>query len=398
MESATELEHSEQTSAASIRRRLILRDSLAFLSLTVVTIALFAVTLFLFRSFAAHRTELGKRWSDRGRAALQRNQPDQAIDSLRTALSYAPGERAYELLLAQALAMAGHTEEAYNYFSGLWDAQPGSGFINLQLARLAAEKKEQREAVNFYRASIYGTWEGDGAVRRRTVRLELIRYLLKSQDTATARDELLVAQGNADQDPNFAFEVGSLFEQAGDRINALDAYEKAAAAYYGNPIPLAAAGRLAYSMGEFATARDFLRKAVHADEVGGDHKLQDRALLTDLLRKSDRILELMPSRNLPSAQRVARLLALRDIAKERLDVCRALPQGLPLQLQEINAQWPAALKLDTRAILLRDTSRQDELLQLSLETESQADGLCGRATGDDALVVLLAHNPRAVDR
>ena len=153
MESAPELESPEQTSAVIIKRRLILRDSLAFLSLTAVTIALFAVTLFLFRSFAAHRTELGKRWSDRGRAALRQNQPEQAIDSLRTALSYSPGERAYELLLAEALADAGHTEEAYNYFSGLWDAEPGSGFINLQLARLAAEKKEQAAAINFYRAS-----------------------------------------------------------------------------------------------------------------------------------------------------------------------------------------------------------------------------------------------------
>lgn len=398
LESATELEDPAEASGSISRRRLIFRDSLVFLSLTIVTIALFALTLFLFRSFAAHRTELGKRWSDRGRAALQRNQPEQAIDALRTALSYAPGERSYELLLAQALAMGGHTEEAYNYFSGLWDAEPGSGFINLQLARLAAEKKDEWTAVNFYRASIYGTWEGDGAVRRRTVRLELIRYLLKSRDAAAARAELLVAQGNADDDPAFASQVGSLFEQAGDRTNALDAYKKAAEADPKNPVPLAAAGSLAYSMGEFATARDLLRKALHAEGVEEGHEVQDRAGLTDLLQKSDRILELMPSRKLSSEQRVTRLLALRNLAKKRLGVCSAMPQGLPPQLQEINVSWTAALKADTRAALLRDSSRQDQLLQRIFATESQADGLCGPATGDDALVVLLAHDPKAVDR
>ena len=101
---------SEAPAAAVTRRRLIVRDSLTFLSLSLLTIALFSVTLFLFRSFAAHRTELGKRWSARGADALSHGKPELAVDSLRTALSYAPGERSYEMLLAQALADAGHTE------------------------------------------------------------------------------------------------------------------------------------------------------------------------------------------------------------------------------------------------------------------------------------------------
>ncbi len=398
LESAIELENPEEVSASVSRRRLIVRDSLVFLGLTVVTVALFALTLFLFRSFAAHRTELGKRWSDRGRAALQRKQPEQAIDALRTALSYTPGERSYELLLAEALAMAGHTEEAYNYFSGLWDTAPGSGFINLQLARLAAEKNEERAAVNFYRASIYGTWEGDGAVRRRNVRLELIRYLLKSRNAAAARAELLIAQGNSDDDPAFAFQVGSLFEQAGDRTNALDSYMRASEADPKNPTLLAAAGSLAYSMGQFATARDLLRKALHDNGSTETHAIMDRARLTQLLQNSDRVLELMPSGKLSSEQRVTRLLTLRELAKKRFDVCSAMPQGLPTQLQQIDVPWTAALKADTRAALMRDSSRQDQLLRLIFEIESEADGLCGPATGDDALVVLLAHDPKAVDR
>src|ERR1700753_816441 len=119
---------------SSAKRRLILRDSLTFLSLVLITAVLFAVTLFLFRTFMSHREELAERWSIRGRAALSSDQPEQAIVALRTALSYAPGNRSYELLLAQALGDAGHTEEAYNYFLGLWETQPGDGFINLRLA------------------------------------------------------------------------------------------------------------------------------------------------------------------------------------------------------------------------------------------------------------------------
>ena len=105
----------------SVKRRLILRDALTFLSLALITAVLFAVTLFLFRTFAAHRHELAQRWAARGQAALVSGHPDQAMVALRAALSHAPGERSYELLLAQALADAGHTEEAYNYFLGLWE-------------------------------------------------------------------------------------------------------------------------------------------------------------------------------------------------------------------------------------------------------------------------------------
>jgi predicted Zn-dependent protease len=147
--------------STTAKRRLILRDALAILSLTLVTVALFAVTLLLFRSFTAHRVELAQRWSTRGRQALQAGRPAEAIVALRTALSYAPGTRAYELLLAEALGEAGRTEESYQYFMGLWESEPGNGRINLELARLAAKRNERQAAVNFYRAAIYGTWEGD---------------------------------------------------------------------------------------------------------------------------------------------------------------------------------------------------------------------------------------------
>ncbi len=257
------------------------------------------MTLILFRSFAAHRSELGTRWSGRGRSALIAGRPEQAIASLRTALSYAPGDRAYELLLAQALAQAGHTEEAYNYYSGLWDSQPGDGFLNLHLARLAAGRKDRREAVNFYRASLYGTWEGDGVARRRDVRLELVRYLLQNHDISAARAELLVAEGNADNDPAVDLELGRLFQQAGDRRDALDVYLKAIEVSPKDPEPLRSAGALAYSMGEFATAQRLLHQAARMSDHPGEHAVPTDFGTTNLLDRADRILDLLPSSKAP---------------------------------------------------------------------------------------------------
>ena len=228
------------------RRRLIFRDSLTLLSLLLATGVLFAVTLFLFRSFTAHRQELAQRWSQRGQAALQTGRPDEAVAALRTALAYAPEERAYELLLAQALGEAGHVEESYNYFLGLWDTEPGSGFIDLRLARLAAKKNDVQGAVNYYRAAIYGTWEGDGTVRRREVRLELAQYLMAHGEADSARTELLVAGGNNPGDVAFRLTLAGLLEQAGDPGDALAYYRKVLGQEPRNQTAWAGVGRLEF--------------------------------------------------------------------------------------------------------------------------------------------------------
>jgi predicted Zn-dependent protease len=200
------------------KRRLVLRDSLVFLSLTVISVVLFALTWWLFQSFSEHRVELAQRWYQRGQADLMANRPAQAVTSLRAALSYAPEQHEYQLLLAEALAQAGDDDEAQAYFSTLWDEEPGSGVLNLQLARLAVKKKQKDDAARYYRASIYGTWEGDGTERRREVRLELIRYLIGIGNLRSARNELLIAAGNASDDPAARLEIAQLLAQVSGEV------------------------------------------------------------------------------------------------------------------------------------------------------------------------------------
>jgi hypothetical protein len=74
-------------------------------------------------------------------------------------------------------------QEAAVYFNALLESQQGDGLINLQLARLAARQGNESQAIEDYQRAIYGSWEGDGYVRRRSVRLELINYLI-AQATA----------------------------------------------------------------------------------------------------------------------------------------------------------------------------------------------------------------------
>jgi Tfp pilus assembly protein PilF len=384
----------------SEKRRLILRDALTFLSLTLITAVLFVVTHFLFHSFASHREELAQRWATRGREALASGHPDQAIVALRTALSYAPSDRSYELLLAQALADAGHTDEAYNYFLGLWETQPGDGFINLRLARLAAGKKDMQSAINYYRGAIYGTWEGDGALRRRDVRLELARYLIAHHDLSGARTELLVAGGNAPDDVGLTLTLAPLLEQAGAPTDALNDYKKVLVRDPDNGTALDAAGRLEYGFGNFEEAYRLLEHAER--ETGGDLDSGEQASQsTVMMEDAARILALAPQRGLPARERAARILKARDIAKKRFDGCTAkggVANGMPSPLQTLAARWASKGATASLIELLNDASLQEAAMKLVYDTEEQTSQICGQPTGDDALLLVLAKSPKKMEQ
>ena len=308
--------------AAVNKRDLILHDSLAFLSLIVVSFALFGVTLFLFQSFESHREELGKEWSARGRVALEQGRPEEAVAALRTALTYEPDVRADQLLLADALARAGHTDEATNYFLNLWDVRPGDGFINLQLARLAAKKGDYPEAVDYYRASTFGSWEGDGVGRRRAVRLELVDLLIGQKQFPQAKDELVTVSGNAPTGSPVNLLVARKFEQMGDTSDALVYDEKALASQALNPEALQQAASLAYSLGEYSQAERLLQRAVESKP-----KPKNEAELTELLEKSRRIRELNLSRDQDAEVRAEHILTASVIAQERLKGCAGQSSG-----------------------------------------------------------------------
>jgi tetratricopeptide (TPR) repeat protein len=383
----------------SAKRKLILRDALTFLSLALITAVLFAVTSFLFHSFAAHRAELAQRWAARGQAAIASGHPDQAIVALRTALSYAPGERSYELLLAQALGDAGHTEESYNYFLGLWETQPGNGFINLRLARLAAKKNDMQSAINYYRAAIYGTWEGDGPIRRRDVRLELARYLIAHHELSSARTELLVAGGNAPDDVGLALTIGQLLEQANAPYDALNYYQKVLSRNPNDQQALEAAGRLEYGFGHFEEAHRLLERAEHEHVPSAPDQVWP-ADLQAMLDTSKRIVSIEPSKKLAETERVARILRATYLAKKRFDSCSAqlsATNAPSSPLQTLSARWTGEEATLNRAALLNHRSKQEAVMKLVYDTETLTSQVCGAPSGDDALLLLLAKSPKAVE-
>ncbi len=388
--------------AASSRRGLIVHDSLAFLALLGTSVALFGVTLFLFQSFQAHRADLAQRWSARGRMELDHNEPEQAVGSLRTALSYdseGASERADQLLLARALDAAGHTEEATNYFLNLHDATPGDGSINLQLARLARRKGDDADADNYYRAAIYGSWEGDAVLRRRQSRLELADFLIQQHQLAEARNELFTVAGNSPGDLQLNLDVAGKLQSAGFLQDALTFYQKAAAADPHARLPLELAGTAAYNLGDYAEAERLLNHAL-VERPAPNHTPEQQQRLEALAEDARRIQQLNLTRDQSAVERADHILSASKIAQSRLQACLAANPSATLA--SLNARWTAATAgaAANRRVLLENAAAQDTWANLVYTTEQDTapplNPVCGQPTGDDALLLRLANAAQPV--
>jgi tetratricopeptide (TPR) repeat protein len=368
----------------------------SLLSLFLITAVIFVLTLLLYRSFRNHQQVLGLRWKARGEAALQAGHPKEAVDALRSALAYVP-DRDTEIDLATALAQAGRTVEATAYFNTLWESAPGDGMINLQLARLAVREGNEKLALLHYQSALDGTWQGNGYARRRQVRLEMVRYLLSRRQYDQVRNQLLIAASNAPDDPAIKIEIAGLFEQANDLGDALGLY-RSVADRRGAPVAaLEGAGRAAFHLGMYRVASQYLGRALASplaatlpDNEGG----ADRTMLD----ASARILLLFPALDLPPRARAQRLLALRDIARERLTRCAASNVAAPSQLASLLARWDQLPAQITVKSLEQQPDLEQTLLQLAFNTETVTAQVCGAPSGDDALLLRMAQNPGAVEQ
>jgi tetratricopeptide (TPR) repeat protein len=424
------------------RRRLMLSDSLALVTLFAITALLAVLTNYLYQSYASHQAALANRWLERGEQALRDGKPQVAIDALSSALAFEPSQRSTAIKLAQALASAGRIQEATVYFTALLETEQGNGLINLQLARLAARQDNQSEAIQDYQKAIYGNWEGDGYVRRRDVRFELVNYLISHNLLNQARSELLVAQGNAPEDDiSVQLEIARLMEQAQDPGNALHLYKTILHRHGSLREALQGAGRTAFQLGRYLEAKKFLTRSL---EGAGVEQEPPAALAQshDLLAEATRLLPLYPSNRLSTRERGARILTDRKIAMARLGICSqensaniakdsasgppvttVTPSSNPLKnfasrfarhpaqtasaqtaappvfdpLQTLMERWqrlPVKLSLKE---LENDPDLAQTQIQLIYETEITTRQVCGEPIGDDALLLKIAQDPNRVE-
>jgi tetratricopeptide (TPR) repeat protein len=378
------------------KQRLILRDSVALLSLFAITNVLFFITFLLFHSFSVRRESLANRWLTRGEMAMRAGRPQDAIEALRSAQAYAPADAQLQIKLAQALAAAGRPAEATAYFNTLLESQPGDGMINLQLARLAIQQGDEPLAERRYQAALDGTWEGDGYLRRRQVRLELARYLIGQKRDDQARAQLLIAAGNAPDTANIEIAISTLLESAHDNADALQYFEKA---LEHSPVQLAAlegASRAAFAMGRFQLARGFLERTLNHPDLENKPEAE-QVLYRKMMTDSARILALYPGDNLSVRERAQRILNNKKIAQKRFAACLADKSKNHSSLQPLISDWQQIPSAATLIQLEQNPELEQRIMQLVYKTEQVTSEQCGPPTGDDALLLKIAAAPEAVE-
>ena len=369
-------------------RYFVLRDGLTFLSLTAVALLLGGITTLLFRSFQAHRETLADEWVRRGQQQLQQGQAEQAAASLRTALTYRPDDQDTEMQLAEALAASGHLNEAENYFLTLWEAAPGDGPINLQLARLARTRGDGPTAINYYRAAVFGTWQGDAPLHRRDTRLELSQYQIERGDRQAARAELLIAASN-NTDAATQLHIGGLLEQAHDPSNAMTAYSNAMASDPARPVAQAKAGELCFAMGNYHCAETWLAAALRSNHWTPEQT----ARMTQMRDDASRLQQLAFDPQLSTPVRVERLANAAHRAQTTLNACvlqgTAPGGGLLPALQQ---RWKTLDTAKNRSQLRRDDDMQQQFSSLIYDTVTAVQS-CSAFEKDDRLLLYLRSHP-----
>lgn len=386
----------------NLRRRLIFQDTLSLLGLTAVLIVVAVITYYFFQSFIGHRQVLEERWYTRGQHAMAVSDPQYAVQAFQSALSLSTANPKYELALAEALAASNRNLEAYAYFSSLHDAQPGDGFLNLQLARLSVKRGEPAQAIAYYRAALTGLWHGRGAEQRFQVRLELAKYLMSLGRNTEAQGDLLTAEGNSLDHPAHLLEVAELLHKAGDPSDAWTTYRRVEQNAASTPAQvsqaLAAEAHAAVSMGQYKRAAQALRRYIaQARRHPTVSTPKEQQAARQQLDHLDRLLGFVPFPTLSPTERAGRLMKSGKIAHQRYTKClvQANAAETPNSIAEIaplGPQWKKFGRLTLRR-LARDASLQSNLLAWINQAEILTAQMCGPPAGDDAILLQLARNP-----
>jgi tetratricopeptide (TPR) repeat protein len=386
-------------------RRYFTREAVSLALLAALAVVCFLGVTVLSRLYRTQQESLGSRWFNRGVVDLKAQRFDRAVIEFRAALVYARDDYAYQLNLAEALLgmkRSAEAAQAYAYLINLWEREPENGLVNLELARIAAQRGQKDQALRYYHNAIYATWSdntwsdgtsggssGDAAGRqtsneeaqRRDTRLELIEFLLKINARTQAQAELIALQGNLGDDGAGQAHVGDLFIRAQDYEHALAAYRSSLKVNRRNEAALAGAGLAAFELGRYDLARQYLQAAVSANS--GD------AQSADLLKTAELVLQMDPFRaGISAAQREQAVMQAFAAAGSRLRSCSA--GGTTGAETDLAASWAKMKPQVTARELRRNPDMAQEAMDLVFSIERQTSAGCGTPAETDAALLLIA--------
>jgi predicted Zn-dependent protease len=320
------------------------------------------------------------------------------LTDYRNALAYNPSNPLFQFHLAKALAAAGHGDEARSYLLNLLSESPGSGEVNLELARVAAHNNSMADAMRYYQGAIYGEWDADPIGMRWQIRRELCEFLLNRGAVKQAAPEVIALSQNTSLDDAARLKiVAQLLLRTQQWNHALDAYRTLLAADPNDEDSLAGAGQAAFELGQYVTAMQYFDRLPRARREQPD--------LLNLFEMTGRILAADPFLSGLSAevraQRAANALAL---AQTRAENCarqtgQSLEQTPPrTDLQRVYQQSKELQQDWTPRYLERFPDRLDAAMAYVFSMENAAAAACGEPQGDDRALWLLGRSRSVVNR
>ena len=356
-----------------------LRRPIYVVSLSLLAVGFFAFTLTVNRLYAEKRSQLTAYWFQLGQTELEEGRPQNAIPDLRNALLYSHDNPRYQFNLARALAAANRVPEARSYLLNLLEEEPGSGSINLELARLAARDNDANQARRYFSGAMYGAWDADPVLKRQQVRQELINFLISADLKTQAHGELVSYTAEMPNTPNAQLWVARTFTKLGDDRSALDFYIAASETNRRDVTALLGAGWAAFRLGRYREALEYFK---------GASALHDDPSTTQMIELVTSVIDLNPfDSSIPATERRHRLMLAMSIADQRLQACAEAHVvdldtvgGDPLQLA--HSQWTYLNKQ------VRGTYSASGLVQLlppvaSLVTSIEQKTGCGPPMAND---------------
>ncbi len=365
---------------------------------SIVLLAIFfVITGIATTRYHAELQAYGGRWYQRGEAALKADRPEEAVDDFHTALVYARNNTGYQMLLAQALVRANRLAEAEAQLRTLWERQPGSGQVNLELARLFSKSHNVSEAIHYYHTAVFGAWEVDPGAQRRHVRVELCKFLLKEGEKNAAESELIALQTELPADTHLHAEVGNMFMQVQDYRRALEEFRQAIKLNPKQADAWAGAGDAAYQLADYAQARRYLQRAVDLDRrnLGAAQKLEISKLVLELDPFGRRLSQEERSRRTVAAFSQA-LSHLKQCAKSR-DV-NLLAKQASGPLAEAYSTAKKEQPKVTRINLVRHPDLINNVMDVVTQMEEAAQQACGTPPLPDQALLMISHSRGVTER
>ncbi len=364
------------------------------LSCCIALILLLGFTAFLSRMYHMKVHTMADSWFAQGEASLKAGDAAAAVAEYRNALVYSPEKPLYQLHLAQALvALGDHDAQAQSYLQVLWVQSPGSGEINLELARIAARRTDGfNDAVRYYHSAVDGEWNDNPVATRWQVRRELCEFLLAHGEIPQARMEVTaLADNTAAGDSARELVVGRMLLQTQDWFRAQTIFRSLLATDRANPNYLLGAGTVAFQLGQFGVAREYFEKLPPEQRNPPD--------VAHMLEVSRQVLAANPYLSgLSTTDRVRRAENAISAATARAQSCLQIRSGTPHSIAVQGALTKMQLNLEQFQRMQRDWSahnlgsfpdRLDAAMATVFDTESAATVACGEPVGNDRALWLL---------